>query len=156
DAAYFDRETFGVDRLVRRKAEAFPAVVNGSGGPAITAEFLAQTPLAEHVRADLLRLHNDEPDYLPALSIPHNATKLKPTSYRHHLLNMVKVPPGGLHFYHPDGPAGLTTDTTSAWYFFNRGSAGFDGLGVPLAPDAPSELDRTRPDKREPSQFHFP
>ena len=154
-ATYFDRESFGVDRLVVRDGPSAPGGA-GRGGPRPTAEFLAKTPLAEHVRQGLLRLYNDKRDYLAGLSVEEKIKKLQRTSYQDYLQKMMKVHPDVLKYFHPDGPAGLTTDTTSAWYFFNRLSPGFAGLGIPLAPDAPTELDRTRPDKNEPTRFDFP
>ena len=50
---FFDRETFGVDRLVVRKGDSREA----------TAAFLAQTPLAENVRKDILRIEHGDEDY---------------------------------------------------------------------------------------------
>lgn len=154
-AVYFDRESYGVDRFVRGEG---PPITVGGYPPTfpVTAEFLAKTPLADHVRQDLLRLYTDKRDYLAGLSVEQKVRKLQQTSYQDYLLNVVKVHPDVLTYFHPDGPAGLTTDTTSAWYFFNRLQPGFAGLGLTLAPDAPTELDRTRPDKNEPTQFHFP
>src|SRR5262245_52167059 len=51
-ATYFDRETFGEDRMV----------VGLTNPP--TAESLAKTPLTDQVRNDLLRLWSDKRDYL--------------------------------------------------------------------------------------------
>jgi spermidine dehydrogenase len=53
---FFDRETFGVDRLVVRKGESRED----------TAAYLAQTPLSEQVRKDILRIEHGDEDYLPA------------------------------------------------------------------------------------------
>ena len=156
-ATYFDRESFGVDRLVvEHGAPATGGGVTGRPGPGPTPEFLAKTPLPAHVRQDLLRLWAEKRDYLSGLSVAEKGKKLQRTSYQDYLLNVVKVHPDVLQYYHPDGPAGLTTDTTSAWYFFKLNRPGFEGLGVPLPPDARSELNRTRPDPNEPMGFYFP
>ena len=53
-------------------------------------------------------------------------------------------------------PSALITETTSAWWSFNWNYPGFDGLGLEKAPDAGENLDAARPDKNEPTQFHFP
>jgi spermidine dehydrogenase len=51
-AEFFDRETFGVDRLVRR-------------GDSSWVEFASSIPLSEAARKDLVRLHEDETtDYM--------------------------------------------------------------------------------------------
>src|SRR4051812_16372549 len=57
-ATFFDRETWGVDRLVVRG--------NRRG---YSEDELARTPLSPHARADMLRLYaGAHPDYLPGLS----------------------------------------------------------------------------------------
>ena len=142
-ATYFDRETFGTDVLVK--------------GFRYTPEMLAKTPLSARVQADLIRLRTDTRDYLAGLSTEEKIHKLRTTSYKDYLVDVVKVDPDLLKFYHPTGqPPALLTETTSAWWSFNWGYPGFDGLGLEKAPDAQVNLDRNRPDQDEPRQFHFP
>jgi spermidine dehydrogenase len=144
-ATYFDKETFGEDRMV----------VGITNPP--TAEILAKTPLSEQVRKDLIRLWTDKRDYLAGLSTDDKIQKLRKTSYRDYLVDIVKVHPDLLKYYHPMGqPSALITETTSAWWSFNWGYPGFDGLGLEKVEDAPENLDKNRPDQKEPTQFHFP
>jgi spermidine dehydrogenase len=148
-AVYFDKETFGTDRLVINDSR------NTTGRP--SADFLNRTPLSERVRKDLLRLWEDKRDYLAGMSAEEKIRKLKKTSYQAYLLDIVKVDPDLLNYYHPMGqPSALTTETTSAWWSFNWNYPGFDGLGLEKEPDSGDKLDANRPDKKEPTQFHFP
>ena len=149
-ATYFDRETFGTDRLV---------ISDGAGGrfTGPSPEFLAKTPLSKQVQQDLIRLWTDKRDYLAGLSKEEKIQKLRTTSYKDYLVDIVKVDPDLHKYYHPMGqPSALITETTSAWWSFNWGYPGFDGLGLEKMPDAPVNLDRNRPDQNEPTQFHFP
>ncbi len=140
---YFDRETFGTDLLVK--------------GLRYTPEVLAKTPLSARVQQDLIRLRTDKSDYLAGLSKEEKIQKLRKTSYKDYLIDVVKVHPDLLKFYHPMGqPAALITETTSAWWSFNWGYPGFDGLGLEKAPDARVNLDKNRPNQNEPTSFHFP
>src|ERR1700689_1005911 len=62
-AIFFDRQTFGADRLVagvpRRR---------GAQGALSWTEFLRKTPLAPEVQADIVRLEEAKVDYMPGLS----------------------------------------------------------------------------------------
>ena len=123
---FFDKETFGSDRLV----------VGGSLRPP-TAEFIAKTPLPEHVRSDLLRLWLEGRDYLPGLSEKEKIRKLEKMSYRNYLLDVVKVHPDVLPYVW--GVWCLGADCASAWFAFYRRSPGFQGLGLTPLPDSPDD-----------------
>jgi spermidine dehydrogenase len=154
-ATYFDKETFGVDKLVVNPVST-PG--GGGGGRGPSPEFLAQTPLAAHVQKELLRLYNERRDYLPGLSQAEKLQKLRKISYKDYLLNVVKLHPDVLAYFHPGGNAcpSLTIETSSAWFHFNHNSPGLAGLGLELEPDAPSKLDEHPPVPDMPNQFHFP
>ena len=156
-AEYFDKETFGVDRLVVRDLGESGGFFGGGGlGP--SPEYLAQTPLPAHVQRDLVRLYTEKRDYLEGLSPAEKNQTLKKTSYKDYLLNHVKVHPDVLKYFHPGGGGcpSLTIETYSAWFGFNRNRPGFDGLGLAMDPDSGTVLDATRPDQNEPTQWHFP
>jgi spermidine dehydrogenase len=151
-AVYFDKETFGADRLVR----GLSVSLFGAGTPP-TRDLLAKTPMSDEVQRDLLRLWNDKTDYLAGMSAEQKLQKLKHTSYKDYLVEHVKVRPDVLDFHHPLGqPPALTIETTSAWWCFNWGHPGFDGLGLEKEPDTGPNLDANRPDKKIPTTFHFP
>ena len=123
-AVFFDKETFGRDVLVngsvRRPKE----------------DFLAKTPLSDTVRKDLLRLWDDERDYLPGLSKAEKIQRLQRISYRDYLLDLVKVDPDVLPLV--GGVWCLGADTSSAWFALYRGLPGFQGLGIPIPSESPA------------------
>lgn len=123
---FFDKETFGEDRLVV-----------GSSIGAATPEFLAKTPLSPQVRSDVVRLWQEKHDYLPGLSKEEKIAKLQKTSYRDYLLNVVKVHPDVLLLV--GGVWCLGQDTTSAWFALYRNFPGFQGLGIERPPFSPGD-----------------
>jgi spermidine dehydrogenase len=133
-AVFFDRETFGVDRLVVGE----PARRPEPGSPT-WAEFLAKTPLSEPVKKDILRLYEDHRDYFPGLSAEEKIRKLRKTSYQDFLLHVVKVGPRVIPYFlrmglgGANGAAGI--DSYSAWGAFRTGwFPGFEGLGLERPP----------------------
>lgn len=117
---FFDRETFGVDRLVVRKGDSREA----------TQAFLAQTPLAENVRKDILRIEHGEEDHLPGLTSAQKKDRLSRISYEHYLLKIVKADPGVLPYYlhATDGWWGCGIDAISALDCWGTQFPGFEGL----------------------------
>jgi spermidine dehydrogenase len=117
---FFDRETFGVDRLVVRKGDS----------PEATQAFLAQTPLTENVRKDILRIEHGDEDYLPGLTSAQKKDRLSRISYEHYLLKVVKADPGVLPYYlhATDGWWGCGIDAISALDCWGTQFPGFQGL----------------------------
>jgi len=76
---FFDRETFGEDRLVKGKISS--------------PEFLEQAPLGDAARRDILRLEIDHVDYLPGLSSSEKKARLSRISYRDYLLTSSRSTP---------------------------------------------------------------
>ena len=134
---FFDKETFGADRLV----------VGEGSRP--WAEFLAECPLSDTVRRDLRRLYEDKVDYLAEVPQADKPAQLGRMSYRDYLLQAVKVDPGVIlylqtrtHGYFARGIDAITA--LSCW---QNAYPGFQGLGL--------ERPVTRRDQ-EPYIFHFP
>ena len=119
---FFDRETFGVDRLAVRKGE----------GRADTVAYLAQTPLTEQVRKDILRIEHGDEDYFPGLTSAQKKDRLSRISYEHYLLKVVKADPGVLPYYlHvTDGWWGCGIDAVSALDCWGTWFPGFEGLDL--------------------------
>jgi spermidine dehydrogenase len=120
DGVFFDRETFGVDRLVVRQGDTREA----------TAAFLAQAPLAANVRQDILRIEHGDEDYMPGLTSAQKKDRLSRISYEHYLLKIAKADPGVLPYYlhATDGWWGCGIDAVSALDCWGTWFPGFQGL----------------------------
>jgi spermidine dehydrogenase len=133
-AVFFDRETFGVDRLVRN-APRF----GGEPDVAAWASFLAKTPLSDAAKQDILRLYAEKRDYMPGLSREEKIRQLRTISYRDYLLNVATVSADVIPFFQQsalgwaNGAGGI--DSYSAWGCFCLGRfPGLDGLGLGTRP----------------------
>jgi spermidine dehydrogenase len=151
-AVFFDRETFGVDRL---------AV--GVPGPDAAAwkAFLATTPLAPDVQRDIVRIETAKIDYLPGLTSDEKKDKLWRLSYKDYLLRMVKAHPGVVPYFQTKthGLYGVGIDAVPALDCWAIGFAGFQGLGLHPGPAGGrlsfTALGAATPDQA-PYYFHFP
>src|SRR5262249_45213225 len=117
NALFFDKETWGVDKLVIRQGgggggrgaapnagQAGAQGGRGGGrGGAYTADFLAQMPLSTKAREDMLRLNGSLPDFMPGLSSAEKKLRLAKMSYEDFALNVVKVDKQCLWFYQNTG-----------------------------------------------------
>ena len=117
-AVFFDKDTFGQDRLVKGKLSS--------------SEFLELAPLSEAARRDLLRLETDPTDYLPDLSSSEKKARLSRISYRDYLLDLVKVDPSVIPLYQArtHGEWGVGIDAVSALDVWPFGLPGFQGLNL--------------------------
>jgi len=140
-ACFFDRETFGEDRLV------------AGMGSIPWPEFLGKSPLSEAVRHDIVRIYAERVDYLPGLSKDEKLARLAKISYAEYLARICKLTPDALPFFqtYPHDLFGVGIDAVSALACFENGDdyqsftyPGFDGLNL------------GKPEKAEPYIFHFP
>src|SRR5271156_3890697 len=140
-AAFFDKETFGEDRMITG--------MNAASWP----EFLAKAPLADAVKRDIARVYTEKVDYLEGLSKEEKRAKLSKISYADYLTKFCKVSPAALPFFQtfPHDLYGVGIDAVPALGCFESGDdygsftyPGFDGLGI------------GEHEKEEPYIFHFP
>ena len=141
-ACFFDKETFGEDRLVPGMgALAWPV-------------FLAKTPLPDKVRQEIARLYTDKKDYLPGLSPEEKRTKLAKISYGVFLTEICKADPAVLPFFqtytHDLFAVGIDAVSALACYrnpddYGAYSYAGFAGMDLGQGDE-----------NEEPYIFHFP
>jgi spermidine dehydrogenase len=140
-ACFFDKETFGEDRLVSGMASLpWP-------------EFLSKTPLAEKVRGEIARLYTEKVDYLLGLTREEKRARLAKISYADFLTKICKADPAVLPFFqtytHDLFAVGIEAvpalmcyenpDDYGAYHY-----AGFQGMDLGAS------------EKEEPYIFHFP
>ena len=126
-AVFFDKETFGVDRLVTGEPR--------SDDPEEWAEWLQKTPLSGRAREDIVDLFQTEKDYLPGLSVEEKISRLRKMSYKDYLLNVVGVHSDVIPFFMRrsswDHNGAASIDSLSAWGAFRYGNfPGMQGLGL--------------------------
>ena len=140
-ACFFDRQTFGEDRLVIGM------------GSTPWPEFLSKSPLSDTVRRDIVRIYTEKVDYLQRLSKEEKFARLSKISYADYLTQICKLNPDALPFFqtYPHDLFGTGIDAVSALACFENGDdyqsftyPGFDGLNL------------GKPEKAEPYIFHFP
>ena len=129
---FFDKETWGSDRLVRTGGTA------GGGGGALNADFLAKTPLSAKAQKDILRLYDPrQPDYMPGLSSVEKKGKLAKISYDDFLLDYAKIDKEALWFFHTrtHGLFCAGADIVPALYCWNMNYPGFAGMNLEPTPE---------------------
>jgi spermidine dehydrogenase len=154
---FFDKETFGADRLV----VGLPGGRRGAASPGAGAtwkEFLAKTPLSDQAQADIARLQEEHVDYMPGLSDDEKKDRLSRMSYKDFLLNVVKVHPDVIPFYQArtHGLYGVGIDAVGALELWPN-SPGFQGLN--LKPGPYHRLSFTALGEhipKKPYEYHFP
>jgi spermidine dehydrogenase len=155
-AYFFDKETFGADRLV----VGVPGGGRGRGAASVTwEEFLAKTPLSAQAQQDIARLETARVDYLPGLTSDEKKDRLSRISYKAFLLDIIKVHPDVIPFYQSrtHGLYGIGIDAVGALECWGYHYPGFDGMNLdPKATGRMSYTARGDATPKAPYSFHFP
>jgi spermidine dehydrogenase len=157
---FFDKETFGVDRLVVGEPGRFHR-----GQPANPQEweaFLQKTPLSPEVQRDIVRIQTGSTDYMQGLTELEKKQKLAHMSYKDFLLKIAKLNPGVIPYYQTRtwGLYGIGIDAVAALDLWAQGWPGFNGLGLKRVPEDGFLLSFTAAgdvaQNKKPYFFHYP
>lgn len=151
-SVFFDKETFGHDRLLKDPApwtdfKFLYSPDTPDDADARWRDFMRDAPLAEHVKQDIHRLYHEDRDYLAGLTPEEKIHKLTYMSYERYLIEIVGCDPM-VCVYLRDRTfgSGRGLDAHTALAAHERfGLPGFRGLNLP--PHAPRH-----PGK----EYHFP
>jgi spermidine dehydrogenase len=116
---FFDQKTFGADKLI------------AGVGKKPWRVLLADAPLNERAKADIVRIQEADIDYMPGLSSDEKKARLLRMSYKDYLLKIVRADPAVIPYYqaHTQDEWGVGIDAVCAldvWGFDN--DRGFQGL----------------------------
>ena len=143
---FFDKQTFGADKLV--VAGASPS----------WREVLEGAPLSESARSDIVRIEEADIDYLPGLSPDQKKSRLSKISYRDFLHTLVRAGPEAIAFYQArtHGEWGVGIDAVSALDVWAFGFPGFQGMR--LEPGSAPRMGYTAAGYADGGSdtFHFP
>jgi spermidine dehydrogenase len=156
---FFDKETFGVDKLVVN-----PAPVGGETRdlPDTTSEawkkFLADAPLSDQAKRDFQRIHEEKKDYYPGLSSEEKKARLARISYAKYLTEVVGVSPELVKLYQafPHPLFGVGIDAVPAQDAWGFKLPGFAGLNLEPTPGKGMNRDAIPNEEAEKYFFHFP
>jgi spermidine dehydrogenase len=130
---FFDKETFGVDRLVDDPypfpgGETYDLAVPG---PKAWEHFLAEAPIVERARKDFYDLCRGKKDYLPSLTREEKENRLARISYSRFLTEIAGVHSDVVRLYQTISQPlfGVGIEAIAALDASETGYPGFDGMG---------------------------
>ncbi|MFJ4373088.1 FAD-dependent oxidoreductase [Pseudomonas japonica] len=153
-AVFFDKETFGEDKLV--SGDPTPMVADDIAPERLNArsirDFINDFPLPEADRKALIELHEAPRDYLAGRSLKEKNEHLERTSYRDFLLKDVGLSPTAVAYFQgrTNDFMALSIDAVAAADAYNVGFPGFAAMQLePISEEARAEME-------EPYIYHFP
>jgi spermidine dehydrogenase len=157
---FFDKETFGADKLVVNAAHTGgdESGLSDEAGEATLREFLKEAPLPEKAKQDFQRLLTEGKDYFPGLGSDEKKARLARMSYAKYLTDTVGVSDEIVKllqaFPHPLFGVGI--DAVAAQDAWGLGLPGFKGLKLDPAPGKGMNRDCIHNDEAEKYFFHYP
>ena len=156
---FFDKETFGADRLVVNPAP-LGATQTGDSSSDFTRwkRFMAEAPLTDSAKHDIRRLFDDATDYLPGLSSDEKKARLARISYAKFLTDFVKVDQQVIQLYQslPQPLFGVGIDAVAAQDAWGLGAPGFEGMKLDPEPGKGMNRDAIPNEEAGKYFFHFP
>ncbi len=151
---YFDRKTYGQDRLVIAEMGT-PFLAATVFGDDVPLSWIDELPYPGNVRQALYALYTDDRDPLSGKTKEEKVSFLSGVSYNHYLTGVLGLDAGVIDLFQrgPHSFWGVGTDALSALECYRMEYPGFRGLGLEGAveryfdPDVP---------ETEPYIFHFP
>jgi spermidine dehydrogenase len=157
---FFDKETFGADRLVANATQigGDESGLSDEADAADLQDFLKQAPLSAKAKEDFQRLLAEEKDYFPGLSSDEKKARLARVSYAKYLTDTIGVNDEIVKLYqaYPHGLFGVGIDAVAAQDAWGLGLPGFRGLKLDPTPGKGMNRDCIRNDEAEKYFFHFP
>ena len=156
---FFDKETFGADRLVVNPAPlGATETADLSSDPKSWKRFMAEAPLTDTAKRDIRRLFEDAVDCLPGLSSDDKKARLARMSYAKFLADFVHIDQQVIQLYQalPQPLFGVGIDAVSAQDAWGLGAPGFQGMKLDPAPGKGMNRDAIPNEEAEKYFFHFP
>jgi spermidine dehydrogenase len=154
---FFDKKTFGVDKLVVGAGKSGQEPGEGTAAPD-RSDLLSHAPLSDAAKKDLQRLYTDKENYLPGMSSWDRKVLLAKTSYKDFLLNYAKLSPDVIPFLQTEtyGLYGVGIDAVPAGDMAGLGYPGFGGMDLSGPPGPGLGVEITKQSEDAPYIFHFP
>ena len=157
---FFDKQTFGVDKLVTHPTPRGGNESEDSPGRSrkLPKEFLADAPIADQAKQDLQHLLDDAKDYYPGLSSDEKKAKLARISYAKYLTEVAGAHPDVVKVYQaiPHPLFGVGIDAVAAQDAWGFDLPGFAGLKLDPTPGKGMNRDAIPNEEAEKYFFHFP
>ncbi|HWO27832.1 MAG TPA: NAD(P)-binding protein, partial [Candidatus Acidoferrum sp.] len=157
---FFDKETFGVDKLVINPGLRGGGESEDAAAPSqeLLKQFLADAPLSDQAKRDLQRLYAEPKDYFPGLSSEEKKAKLARVSYASFLKDVAGVHEDLVKMYQalPHGLFGVGIDAVSAQDAWGLDLPGLDGMKLDPSPGKGMNRDAIPNEEAEKYFFHFP
>jgi spermidine dehydrogenase len=157
-AIFFDKQTFGEDRLVSGAPPEFGESESSTAKTQQWAEFLKKVPLSDAAKQDILRIETGTADYLPGLSSAEKKDRLSRISYKDFLLTAAKVDSAVVPFYQTrtNGEWGVGIDGEPALDCWALGLPGFQGMNLDPGPAPRMSYSAAGYSTGGSPRFHFP